>query len=69
MIEIGGHDIAPCAMEQALNLRECEFFLVTRVSRTGGAAECEITFTVQNSTKPGEGNIYYIVNEINEYLS
>jgi Ser-tRNA(Ala) deacylase AlaX len=30
MVEIEGHDIAACAMDHASNLRECEFFLVTK---------------------------------------
>jgi alanyl-tRNA synthetase len=51
VIEIEGHDVAACAMEHASNLSECEFFLVTRVSRIGGAGEYEISFAVQNQAK------------------
>lgn len=51
VIEIEGHDVAACAMDHASNLRECEFFLVTRVSRLGGAGEYEISFAVQNQAK------------------
>lgn len=51
VIEIEGHDVAACAMDHASDLRECEFFLVTRVSRIGGAGEYEISFAVQNQAK------------------
>jgi alanyl-tRNA synthetase len=51
VIEIEGHDIAACAMTHVSNLRECEFFFVTRISRLGGAAEYEINFAVQNQAK------------------
>jgi alanyl-tRNA synthetase len=51
VIEIEGYDVAACAMEHASNLSECEFFLVTRVSRIGGAGEYEISFAVQNQAK------------------
>jgi alanyl-tRNA synthetase len=51
VIEIEGHDVAACAMDHASNLSECEFFLVTRVSRIGGAGEYEISFAVQNQAK------------------
>jgi alanyl-tRNA synthetase len=51
VIEIEGHDIAACAMNHVSDLRECEFFFVTRISRLGGAAEYEINFAVQNQAK------------------
>jgi alanyl-tRNA synthetase len=51
VIEIEGHDVAACTMDHASNLSECEFFLVTRVSRIGGAGEYEISFAVQNQAK------------------
>jgi alanyl-tRNA synthetase len=51
VIEIEGHDVAACAMDHASNLGECEFFLVTRVSRIGGTGEYEISFAVQNQAK------------------
>lgn len=51
VIEIEGHDIAACAMEHASNLLECEFFLVTRVARTGRGVGYEIDFAVQAQAK------------------
>jgi alanyl-tRNA synthetase len=51
VIEIEGHDVAACAMDHASDLRECEFFLVTRVSRIGGAGQYEINFAVQDQAK------------------
>jgi alanyl-tRNA synthetase len=51
VIEIEGHDIAACAMEHASNLRECEFFLVTKMSKAGGEAGYEINFVVQSQAK------------------
>jgi alanyl-tRNA synthetase len=51
VIEIEGHDIAACAMEHASNLCECEFFLVTRMSKAGGNAGYEINFVVQSQAK------------------
>jgi alanyl-tRNA synthetase len=44
VIEIEGHDVTACAMEHASNLKECEFFLATRLSRSGG--EYEVDFVV-----------------------
>jgi alanyl-tRNA synthetase len=52
VVEIEGHDVAACAMEHVSNLHECEFFLITRVSKTGRAnPEYEIGFVVQNQAK------------------
>jgi alanyl-tRNA synthetase len=51
VIEIEGHDVAACIMDHASDLRECEFFLVTRISRIGGDGEYEINFAVQNQAK------------------
>jgi alanyl-tRNA synthetase len=51
VIEIEGHDVAACAMDHTSDLRECEFFLITRVSKTGGGKEYEIGFAVQNQAK------------------
>jgi alanyl-tRNA synthetase len=51
VIEIEDHDIAACAMEHVSNLRECEFFLVTRISRSQGDSGYEINFAVQNQAK------------------
>ena len=44
VIEIENHDMAACAMDHANNLRECDFFLVTRVSKSG--SEYEVDFEV-----------------------
>jgi alanyl-tRNA synthetase len=51
MVEIEGHDIAACAMDHASNLRECEFFLVTKTVRIGRDEGYEIYFVVQNQAK------------------
>jgi alanyl-tRNA synthetase len=51
VIEIEGHDVAACIMDHASDLRECEFFLVTRISRIGEDGEYEINFAVQNQAK------------------
>jgi alanyl-tRNA synthetase len=51
VIEIEGHDVAACIMDHASDLRECEFFLVTRISRIGENGEYEINFAVQNQAK------------------
>lgn len=51
VIVIEGHDVAACSMDHALNLRECEFFLITGISRTGAGSGYEIIFTVQNQAK------------------
>lgn len=49
VVEIDGHDVAACAMEHASNLKECDFFLVTRLSRSGG--EYEVDFVVGQQAK------------------
>jgi alanyl-tRNA synthetase len=69
VIEIEGHDVAACAMEHASNLHECEFFLVTRVSRTGRAhSEYEISFAVQNQAKEEaimlSEKLFYVCQEL-----
>jgi alanyl-tRNA synthetase len=51
VIEIEGHDVAACAMDHAGDLHECEFFLITRISRAAGTGEYEISFAVQNQAK------------------
>ena len=38
-------------MNHAWDLHECEFFLITRISRIGGDGEYEINFAVQNQAK------------------
>jgi len=49
VVEIEGHDVAACAMDHASNLKECDFFLVTRLSRSGG--EYEVDFVVGQQAK------------------
>ena len=49
VVEIKDHDIAACAMEHADDLRKCDFFLVTRVSKSGG--EYEVDFAVGRHAK------------------
>ena len=44
VVEIENHDVAACAMEHASNLQECDFFLVTRLSKRG--SEYEVDFVV-----------------------
>jgi alanyl-tRNA synthetase len=44
VIEIENHDMAACAMDHAGNLKECDFFLVTRLSKSG--SEYEVDFAV-----------------------
>jgi alanyl-tRNA synthetase len=44
VVEIEGHDFAACAMDHAENLNECDFFLVSRVSKSGD--EYELDFAV-----------------------
>ncbi|MGI0020966.1 MAG: DHHA1 domain-containing protein, partial [Nitrososphaera sp.] len=49
VVEIEGHDVTACAMDHALNLKECDFFLVTRLSKSGG--EHEVDFVVGQHAK------------------
>ncbi len=49
VVEISGHDVTTCVMEHASNLRECGFFLVTRLSKSGN--EYEVDFTVGRHAK------------------
>ena len=49
VIEIENHDVAACAMDHADNLQECDFLLITRLSRTGG--EYEVDFVVGRNAK------------------
>jgi alanyl-tRNA synthetase len=51
IVEIEGHDIAACAMDHASNLRECEFFLITKTAWIGREDGYEINFVVQNQAK------------------
>lgn len=44
VVEIENHDMSACAMDHAANLQECDFFLVTRVSKSG--SEYEVDFVV-----------------------
>jgi alanyl-tRNA synthetase len=49
VVEIENHDVAACAMEHAVNIRDCDFFLVTRISKNGN--EYEIDFAVGQQAK------------------
>ena len=49
VVEIENHDISACSMAHANNLQECDFFLVTRVSRSG--KEYEVDFVVSRQAK------------------
>jgi alanyl-tRNA synthetase len=49
VVEIENHDIAACAMDHAGNLQECDFFLVTRLSKSG--SEYEVDFAVGRQAK------------------
>jgi alanyl-tRNA synthetase len=49
VVEIENHDVAACSMEHASNLQECDFFLVTRVSKNGN--EFEVDFAVGRQAK------------------
>jgi alanyl-tRNA synthetase len=49
VVEIEGHDVTACAMDHAQNLKECDFFLVTRLSKSGG--EYEVDFVVGQQAK------------------
>lgn len=44
IIEIEKHDLAACSKDHVTNLKECDFFLVTRVSKSSD--EVEIDFSV-----------------------
>lgn len=49
VVEIENHDVAACAMDHAGNLQECDFFLVTRLSKNG--SEYEVDFVVGRQAK------------------
>ena len=49
VVEIEDHDVAACAMEHVSNLQECDFFLVTRLSKSG--SEYEVDFVVGRKAK------------------
>jgi alanyl-tRNA synthetase len=49
VVEIEGHDVTACAMDHAADLKECDFFLVTRLSKSGG--EYEVDFVVGRQAK------------------
>lgn len=49
VVEIENHDVSACAMEHASNLQECDFFLVTGVSKSGN--EYEVDFVVGRQAK------------------
>jgi len=49
VVEIENHDVSACAMAHANNLQECDFFLVTRVSKSGNVYE--VDFVVSHQAK------------------
>jgi alanyl-tRNA synthetase len=49
VIEIENHDVSACAMDHTDNLQECDFFLVTRVSKS--RSEYEVDFAVGKQAK------------------
>ncbi len=49
VVEIESHDVTACAMDHVSNLKECDFFLVTRLSKSGG--EYEVDFVVGQQAK------------------
>ena len=49
VIEIENHDVAACARDHASNLQECDFLLVTRLSKSG--SEYEVDFVVGRQAK------------------
>jgi alanyl-tRNA synthetase len=44
VVRIEGHDVAACNMNHANNLTECDFFLVSRISKSG--SEFEVDFVI-----------------------
>ena len=49
VIVIENHDVAACVRDHASNLQECDFFLVTRLSKSG--SEYEVDFVVGRQAK------------------
>ena len=49
VVEIENHDVSACTMTHANNLQECDFFLVTRISKSG--KEYEVDFVVSSQAK------------------
>jgi alanyl-tRNA synthetase len=49
VVEIENHDVAACARDHAGNLHECDFFLVTRLAKSG--SEFEVDFVVGKQAK------------------
>lgn len=49
VVEIENHDVAACAVDHVSNLQECDFFLVTRLSKSGN--EYEVDFVVGREAK------------------
>lgn len=49
VVEIENHDLSACTMEHARNLQECDFFLVTRLSKSGN--EYQVDFIVGRQAK------------------
>jgi alanyl-tRNA synthetase len=49
VVEIENHDMAACARDHASNLQECDFFLITRLAKSGN--EYEVDFVVGRQAK------------------
>lgn len=49
VIEIENHDISACSMEHVKNLKDCDFFIVTRIARNGD--EFEVDFLTGRRAK------------------
>ena len=49
VIEIEGHDYAACNRDHSSDIRECDFFLVTGLTKDGN--ECRVDFAVANYAK------------------
>lgn len=47
VIEIENHDLAACAKDHVVNLTECDFFLVTRVSNNSNITEIDFSVGLQ----------------------
>ncbi|MBD0300453.1 MAG: hypothetical protein ICV82_09480, partial [Nitrososphaera sp.] len=66
VVEIENHDVAACAMEHVSNLQECDFFLVTRLSKSG--SEYEVDFVVGRKAKDTavalSSNLLRVCNEL-----
>ncbi len=66
VVEIEGHDFAACAMEHASNLSECDYFLVSRVSKSGN--EYELDFVVGQGAKEVAGSLAATLHRVCDEL-